>query len=158
MNQAFTFAAHALSPEKALPFLLLGALGLPLILQDIKDKSVSLALLLVAFVAWLAFASLWERAESRLLASLFVLLIGASLLLVFPGRLGDADVIFMSGMALLLPFWSLMMAFILGCVGALAAFLWLSRKGRDIPLTLALPFLPSLYWGGLTVMVGGMRI
>ena len=140
------------------PFALFALLGLPLILQDIKDKSVSLILLLAAFLAWFAFAFFWESAEGQIVASLVVLVVGSVLLLIFPGRLGEADVVFMSGMALLLPFWSLLMALVLGCVGALSAFVWVSRKERDVSLTFPLPFLPSLYWGGLTVMVGGIWI
>jgi len=78
-------------------------------------------------------------------------------LVMFPGRLGEADVVFMSGMALLLPFWSMLISLALGCVGALAAFAWLGKGGADIA-TQRMPFLPSLYWGCLTTMIGGILI
>lgn len=144
--------------ERLLPFLVFAALGLPLVWQDVKDNSVSLSFLLTVFLSWSIFAFFREGTESRLLATLLTMTLGALLLLAFPGRLGEADVVFMSGMALLLPFWPLLIAFALGCVGALSAFLWLSRQAGSESLTRPLPFLPSLYWAGLSTMLGGIAM
>jgi hypothetical protein len=141
-----------------LPAFLFAVLGLPLIWQDARMNSVSLGLLIAVFAAWLASAILIEGTAGHLLAASVVLLLGSLLLVVLPDRLGEADVVFMSGMALLLPFWSLLFALILGCVGALAAFAWFSRREGGDFLTRPLPFLPSLYWGGLAIVLGGIRL
>ena len=144
-----------------LPQLLFALLALPLIWQDLKEYSVSLVLLVVVYSIWLS-STLIEGlgagfGEGRLAASAIVLLIGALLIRLLPGRLGEADVIFMSGMAAIFPFWPLMIALALGCIAGLAAFLWLSREGGDEVFSRPLPLLPGLYWGGLTVILGGIR-
>jgi len=144
--------------ERLLPFLLFAALGLPLVWQDVKNNSVSMTILVAVFLSWSIFAFFREGAEGRLLATLVVMTMGSLLLLAFPGRLGEADVVFMSGMALLLPFWSLLIAFALGCIGTLSAFVWLSRKEGVEFLARPLPFLPSLYWAGLSTMLGEIRV
>ncbi len=140
-----------------LPLILFAGLGLPLAVQDLKDNSVSLVLLLVVYAVWSASTTLVDTSASHLVAASIVLLVGALLLVIFPDRLGEADVIFMSGMALFFPFWSLMIAFGLACIGALSAFAWLSRGGRVDVLRYPLPLLPSLYWAGLTVILGRIR-
>jgi Flp pilus assembly protein protease CpaA len=144
--------------EAWLPALVFAAIGLPLIIEDVRHSSVPLGLLVGAFAAWLGTALILEGSTSRLLASSIVLVLGWLLIVILPDRLGEADVVFMSGMALLLPFWSLLFALILSCVGSLAAFAWLSRGGRGEFLTRPLPFLPSLYWGGLAILLGGMLL
>lgn len=141
-----------------LPTLLFVVLGLPLVWQDSKDNSVSLGLLVGVFLAWSAISLLTTGSAARLFAALIVLVAGSLLLMILPGRLGEADVVFMSGMALLLPFWSLLLAIVLGCVAGLAAFVWFSRGDRGEFLSQPLPLLPSLYWGGLTIILGGIRI
>ena len=133
-------------------------LGFPLSLQDQSERSVSAVLLAVAYALWLASALVAGQGVERLLAPVFVLLIGRLVLFVLPDRLGEADVIFMSGMASIFPFWQLMLALALGCVAGLAAFAWGSRGGRSDYLFCSVPFLPSLYWGGLTVILGGFRL
>jgi hypothetical protein len=143
--------------KQYLPLLLFAAFGLPLALQDIKDSSVSIELLAVAYLVWSASTCLSGESFDRAAAAAILMLLGSLLLLVLPGRLGEADIVFMSGMALFFPFWSLMIALALGCIGALAVFAWLSRGGRADTLERPLPFLPSLYWGGLTVVLGGIR-
>ena len=137
-----------------LPSILFVLFGLPLILQDLKDSSVSFELLLAILLAWILAAIFSDQAVQRLLAASIVLLIGTLLFLVLPGRLGEADVLFMSGMALIFSFWPLMIALALGCVAGLAAFMWHARGGRTECLSYPLPLLPSLYWGGLTVVLG----
>lgn len=138
--------------------LLFAFLGLPLILQDIRHSSVSMGLLTAAFLIWTASSFVMEDGASRLVAAGVVLLLGALLLMIFPGRIGEADVVFMSGMAVFLPFWSLLIGIALGCIAALSAFVWLYRRGGEGSLREPIPFLPSLYWGGLTVMIGGIRL
>jgi len=128
-------------------------LGLPLALQDAKDYSVSRSLLVGVYALWLVPDLLLGR-EGRLAAAAIALLLGGLFLRMLPERLGEADVVFMSGMAATFAFWPLMLAIGLGCIGGLAVFLWLSRGGRNEALVQPLPFLPSLYWGGLTVIVG----
>jgi len=149
-----------LSPLLAhiLPTLLFAALGLPLVWQDLKESTVSSVLLAAVFLAWSAMTLFLGDGISHLLAALIVLALGSLLLMIFPGRLGEADVVFMSGMALFLPFWSLLIAMALGCIAALAAFVWLSRGAGADSFARPLPFLPSLYWGGLTIIIGGIRI
>lgn len=143
-------------PLRYLPPLLFALLALPLVWQDLKDNSVSLSLLVAVYLIWLSAALVSGQGEGRLAASAIVLLVGALLLAALPGRLGEADVVFMSGMASLFPFWPLMIALSLGCVAGLAAFLWLSRGGGEEALSGPLPLLPGLYWGGLTVILGGI--
>lgn len=138
------------------PLCLFAFLSLPLVWQDVKDSSVSLALLVGVYALWLT-AALAAGQAGRLAAAAIVLLAGALLSCVLPDRLGEADIVFMSGMASLFAFWPLMIAVSLGCVAALAAFLWLSRGGRGEVLGQPLPLLPSLYWGGLAVILGGIK-
>jgi len=78
--------------------------------------------------------------------------------MIFPGRLGEADVVFMSGMALFLPFWSLLIAMALGLHRGAGGLRLGCPVGRRRFLRPPLPFLPSLYWGGLTIIIGGIRI
>lgn len=137
-----------------LPSLLFILLGFPIILQDLRESSVSFKLLLTVLVAWILAAVFSYQDAGHLLTASIVLLIGTLLFLILPGRLGEADVLFMCGMALIFSFWPLLMALALGCVAGLAAFMWYSRGGRTENLSYPLPLLPSLYWGGLTVILG----
>lgn len=140
-----------------MPSILFMVLGLPLVWQDIKDNSVSLHLLVAIYALWL-FSSIFAfQGSGSLAASAIVLLVGALLLAGLPDKLGEADVIFMSGMAALFSFWPLMIALSLGCIASLAAFFLLSRKAGEEVFSQPLPLLPSLYWGGLTVVLGGLR-
>jgi hypothetical protein len=139
-----------------IPDIFFAFLGLLLVIQDTKENSVSLVLLVVTYIAWSSsIFFIWQATITRIAVSAIVLLIGALLLLILPGRLGEADVVFISGMALIFPYWSFMIALALGCVAGLAAFLWLSRGGNDKVFLTPIPLLPSLYWGGLTVILGG---
>jgi hypothetical protein len=141
-----------------LPSLLFACLALPLVGQDLEDGSVSLVLLASVYLAWLFSALIPSLGGGSLQASAVVLLIGTALLKALPGRLGEADVVFMSGMAALFQFWPLMMALALGCVAGLSAFVWLFRDGIEGIGSRRLPLLPSLYWGGLAVILGGIRL
>ena len=138
--------------------LLFAMLGLPLVIQDLRESSVSLILLIGSYALWALATFVGGQSVSRLVVAAIVLLVGALVLSLLPGRLGEADVLFISGMASIFPYWSFMIALALSCVAGLAAFLWLSRRGRDEMLSLPIPLLPSLYWGGLTVILGGLKI
>lgn len=139
-----------------IPALLFGVLSLPLVLQDMKDSMVSRALLVVVALLWCT-SALWTREpESRLVTVAAVLLLGALVTALLPGRLGEADIAFMSGMAAVFSFWSLILSLALGCMAAFAAFLWRFRGNLTSIVDEPLPFLPSLYWGGLTVALGGL--
>ena len=142
-------------PPNLFPFILFGVPGLPLVLQDLVDNSISSKILIIVLIIWWASSFLTPDPEFRLATSAGVLLLGGFLLSVLPGRLGEADVLFISGMASVFPFWPLIFSVAIGCVGALALFLWLSRGGRVVMNT-PIPFLPCLYWGGLTIALGGL--
>ena len=134
------------------------AVGLPLVIQDIRHNDVSTLASAAALAACiLGSAFLVRNAQPGLVAAV-LLALGALLLKLFPGRLGEADAVFMSGMALLMPFWSLMLAIGLACVSGLCAYVWLSWRHGTVILSEPIPFLPSLYWGGLAVMVGGIVV
>ena len=126
-------------------------------IQDQRYASVSLRSLFISYFIWILL-HLLPFQFTRLLGASLVLLLGVVLLLIFPDRLGEADVVFMSGMALFFPFWSLMMAYALGCLGAMAAFAWLSYRGRIDLLRYRMPLIPCLYWGGLAVLLGGIAV
>jgi hypothetical protein len=130
-------------------------LGFPPVLQDLRDNTVSQFLLVTVVLVWWSLSAVGPESQNRLLAAAVVLVLGAFLLNLLPGRLGEADVIFMAGMASLFSFWPLVLALALGCVGALSAFVWMLRGKRTEVLGYPLPFLPSLYWGGLTISLGG---
>ena len=136
-------------------FLFFGLLGFPLIWQDLRDNSISSKALFLVIAVWWVSSLLTPDPAFRLATSAGVLMVGGFLLFLLPGRLGEADVLFISGMACLFSFWSLIFSVALGCVGALALYLWLSRGGREVVNT-PIPFLPCLYWGGLTVALGGL--
>jgi hypothetical protein len=138
------------------PVLLFGGLGLPLVLQDLRDATVSQPLLVAVTLVWWFSACLGPEPEGRLLAAGVVLLLGALLLAVLPGRLGEADVAFMAGMASLLSFWPLMASMALACLAALSAFVWTFRKSEV--MLYPLPFLPSLYWGGAAIWLGRLLL
>ena len=134
--------------------LLFGVLALPLVLQDLKDNSVSEPLLIAISLLWWTTAFATTAPLNRLIAAAIVLLVGSLLLTILPGRLGEADVVFISGMAALFSFWPLIFSLGLGCLAALMAYSWMFRKNpRDVMVN-PLPFLPSLYWGGLTIALG----
>jgi hypothetical protein len=138
--------------------LLFVLLGLPLVIQDIRANSVSISFLAIAFSLWYFFPFIVGQGTMghSVLAAL-VLLIGALLVLLLPDRFGAADVVFISGMAAIFPYYSFVIAVALGCVGGVVAFIFLYVKGKDDAFTSPLPFLPSLYWGGLTVIIGGLH-
>ncbi len=140
-----------------IPMFLFGVLGLPLAVQDQKDGAVSLVLLVSVVVVWWSSALLTPKPEDHLLAAGSVLVVGALLLLVFPGRLGEADIVFMAGMASMFTFWPLIICFALACFASFVAYFWLFCKLGSQAMLYPLPFLPSLYWAGLTISVGGMR-
>lgn len=142
----------------SLPVLAFLALGLPLAWQDARESSVAEILLLVVYGLWMAASLLSENPAARLLAAVLLLYAGGLFTLLLPNRLGEADIAFVSGMAALFSFWPLMMALALGCVAGLAAFLWLSRGDPAIVLSSPLPLLPCLYWGGATVILGGLVV
>ena len=131
-------------------------IGLPLALQDVKHREVSTPASAGSLAAWSVFSFLVLRNPRHPAVAVLVLLLGALLLTLFPGRLGEADVVFISGMALLMPFWPLMCAVGLACVSGLCAYVWLSWRYGTVMMSEPIPFLPSLYWGGLAVMVGGI--
>ena len=134
--------------------LVLVALGLPLVYQDIKFQSVSAPLLIFTYGIWCSFGLLFPGWSTHLAEAGVTLIVGTLLLVFFPGRLGEADVIFMSGLAFLLNFWSLLVALALSCLAALGAYTWSLRLGGHDERVVAIPFLPSLFWGGLTVIMG----
>jgi len=129
--------------------------ALPLVLQDLKENTVSRVLLTFVVLTWWVSALATPAPEARFFAVLVVLLLGALLLALLPGRLGEADVVFVSGMAALFAFWPLIFSLALGCLAALAAYLWMFLKRPSEAMMEPIPFLPSLYWGGLTVALGG---
>jgi hypothetical protein len=147
----------ALFTARWLAGILFVGFGLPLAVQDQQKGSVSLWLLVGSVLSWFVAAMCLDGSAGRLLSASIVLLAGCALLLILPGRLGIADVIFMSGMGLLFSFWSLIIAFVLGCLATFLTFIWLSRGYRRDTVLEPLPFLPGLYWGGLTVIIGGLR-
>lgn len=134
-----------------------GILGLPPVLQDLRNNSISSITLFLVLALWWGNALGAPDPAFRLATAAGVLLLGGFLLFLFPGRLGEADVLFISGMATVFSFWSLIFSVALSCIGALAVYCWLSRGGRtinDVPI----PFLPCLYWGGLTVALGRLIV
>jgi hypothetical protein len=138
--------------------ILFALLGLPLAIQDSRDNSVSTVFLALAFSAWCLGSLAMGTELMRAIAVAVILLAGALSLFAIPGKLGEADLVFMGGMAAIFPFPQLMLALGLACVAGLAAFAWLLRLGAKDTLARPLPFLPSLYWGGLTVILGGIRL
>jgi hypothetical protein len=128
--------------------------ALPLVVQDRQSQSVSSWLLFATLAAWLGAGWAERDAPLHILGATAILTAGIVFLLVLPDRLGEADVLFAAGMACLLPFWTWFIAVVTACGGGLVAFGWLAwvSKGsiRDIPLA----FLPCLYWGGITALLG----
>jgi len=73
--------------------------------------------------------------------------------LLLPGRLGEADILYASGLAWVCTFSGYLIAIALGCLGALVAMVLSAlRTGgwHDHPQ----PFLPALLWGWTTVTLG----
>ncbi|NNM66887.1 MAG: hypothetical protein HKM06_02620 [Spirochaetales bacterium] len=130
------------------------ALALPLVFQDLKAQSVSAPLLFFTYGIWCLFGLPFPGWPAHLAEAGVTLILGSLLLLFFPGRLGEADVLFMSGLAFLLNFWSLVVALALACLAALGAYTWSMRLGFRNERVEAIPFLPSLFWGGLAVIMG----
>jgi hypothetical protein len=141
-----------------IPDLIFVLLGLPLAVQDSKTNSVSVLLLFPTYAIWLisALAS-GNSPVCRLFLSTIVLIIGALGAYFFPDRLGEADILFLSGMSAIFSYWSFVIAVALGCIGALSSFLWLSLKERKNIFPIPIPFLPSLYWGGVAVILRGWQ-
>ena len=83
-----------------------------------------------------------------------VVALGGCGLLVRPQAMGEADVIFLSGLAWLLPFWAFLFSVGLACILGLATY-WVAARGAGSDGGLAVPFLPCLALGGMGVM-GGM--
>jgi hypothetical protein len=127
-------------------------------MQDIKEQSVNIPLLTALFVLSLCPLLFWTDSLIRMITIILVISSGALLLHIFPDRLGEADVIYLASMAAVLPYWSFVLAVCLGCVGCLVCFVWLARGGRNEVYSDSLPFLPSLYWGAITVVLGGLHL
>ena len=141
--------------RSALIFLVFILGALPLVWQDLRDRSVSQGLLLVVFLAWFGFS--WfvgDSCQSALPLSAGVLVVGTLALLSFPGWFGEADAIFMAGIALLIPFWGFLLAVGIACILGFVAFAWLSHFGRRDVSGVALAFLPCLALGGFFVLGG----
>ena len=125
-------------------------LAAPLVIQDIQTSSVSAGLLFGLYAIWVI-GALFVNNISFLFLSVLVLALGAALMHLFPDRMGEGDLVFMSGMACLLPFWFWILALTLACLGGLAVYLWLVyRRGKKL-WEVPIPFFPLLFWGGLTV-------
>jgi hypothetical protein len=132
--------------------------GFPLVLQDQREHSVSQLLLFSTVTIWWGWALLSESSDGRLLAATLVLVAGAVFLVLLPGRFGEADVLFVAAMACLMPFFSWMTALMAGCGAGLIAFGWLAWITRTSIRNVPVPFLPCLYWGGLTVLLGDLLV
>ena len=81
-----------------------------------------------------------------------VLLLGAVFLVAFPESIGEADIVFMAGMATLMDFWQLIFALALACLAGMALFVVQGWKRAHSDLVLRLPFLPLLALGGSIVL------
>jgi prepilin signal peptidase PulO-like enzyme (type II secretory pathway) len=133
-------------------FLLVVAASLPLARADHRELTVPVAGLVVF---WLVSAAasfvidpsawLWHGAGVT-----SVIAVGTLVSLMLPGRLGEADILYASGLAWVSSFSGFLVATALGCLGTLAAMvIGALRKGgwQDEPQ----PFLPPLLWGWITV-------
>jgi hypothetical protein len=92
----------------------------------------------------------------RFAVAVITLLLGAVLLIFIPDKLGEADIVFMSGMAAIFPYWSFLVAIALGCISASILFLWRCLSSGGGIFSSPIPFLPSLYWGGIVVILEGV--
>ena len=143
---------HSPSPLVLLAFLI-GTV--PVVWQDLRTLSVSqwaLGFLVLgwATVSWWT-STLWIGAAAL---SAGVLTVGAAFLLLAPGSLGEADVVYMAALAWLLPFWGFLFAIGLACVLGLTAFGWLSRWGQRDVRSVPLAYLPCLALGGFGALGG----
>jgi len=130
-----------------LVFFLFGSV--PLVWQDLEKMEVTQSWLFLVLGGWaLAAWGTTDTWPSAAALSAGVLTLGALLLLVLPGTLGEADVVYMAALAWLLPFWSFLLALGLSVVLASMAFAAVSIRGHR-NARLALPFLPFLALGGL---------
>jgi Flp pilus assembly protein protease CpaA len=139
-------------------FLVFALTGLPLVLQDRRSQSVSQWLLFSTLAVWFVLALASGRPDERWLLSILVLVAGTLFLVLLPDRLGEADVLFAAGMACVLPFFSWLTAMMAGCLGGLVAFGWIFWFSRASIQNVPVPFLPCLYWGGLTVLLGDLLV
>lgn len=87
----------------------------------------------------------------RLGAAGLVLILGGLLIRLLEGKLGEADVLFVSALSLVTPFWPLLVSVGLGCVSALVT-LGLQKSTAETPV----PFLPSLAASWSLVTFGGL--
>jgi len=132
-----------------IPLVALAVGATPLVWHDVRRLSVPQPLLYLVLGGWVIVASLPSGPSmSSAALSAGVLTLGAVWLLIVPDSLGEADVLFVAGLAWWLPFWSLLFAVGLACVLGLAAFVWLWQAGQD-PRSVAIPYLPCLALGGL---------
>lgn len=121
------------------------ALGsLPLLLQDQRSLSVSQWLLALVFTAWVLLGWWAGDVPAKAALSAGVLTLGAVLIMLLPDRLGEADVVYIAGLAWLMPFWNLVLTVALACVMAMVALGVRARRGQGDPGELPVPFLPSL--------------
>ncbi len=132
--------------------------GLPLVIQDSRTQTVSQGLLFSTLAVWFLLALPGSSPEFHWLAAALILLAGTLFLLIAGDRLGEADIVFAAGMACLFSFWSWLTAVMAGCGAGLLAFGWLAWTSRASIENVPVPFLPCLYWGGLTVLLGDLLL
>ncbi len=129
-------------------------LSVPVALQDAKEKWVSQFPLFFLFAISVTL-SWFTDDSSRLLASSVIFLLGGITLILVQDHLGEADVIFVGGMALVLPFWSLVESLQWACLGMIASVILTSRFKFSEILEVQIPFIPSLLWGTISVALLG---
>lgn len=116
----------------------------PLVWQDLKTLSVSQWLLGIVFTAWVLLGWWAGDVPAKAALSAGVLTLGAVLIVLLPDRLGEADVVYIAGLAWLMPFWNLVLTVALACVMAMVVLGVRAWRGQgDLGVLLA-PFLPSL--------------
>lgn len=126
--------------------------SIPLVWQDLRSLSVSQVALVLVVGLWVTF-SLWLGVpwSSASLLSSGVLIVGMFIDFLLPDSLGEGDILYMAGLAWLLPFWPFLVAMATACILGLLSWVWRSRTSQAAA-SAPMAFLPLLALGGLSVM------
>lgn len=127
---------------------------LPLVFADHRSLSVP-TIWLGGFVATtLGVSFIFSPADLafHLWGASAVLVGGGLIHLLVSGRLGEADIVTASALALVSGFYDFLASMMLACLGAFLTLVWItlrSRSSYDVPV----PFLPSLAWGWISIQL-----
>jgi hypothetical protein len=131
--------------------------SIPLVLEDLATLSVPTWKLFVAMGVLVALRLLLGQSDLyfQLALSSGALTLGTLVLVLVPSSLGEADVIYIAGLAWLVSFWGLLLAVGMACVLVGANVLVTTACRRSEPNSEPVAFLPFLFLGGLAALVGG---